>query len=675
MESPPPTRRDDTSYELHGHTIDDPYLWLESDSDAVSDWVDEQNAYADAYLENVPEREALREPFEEYALVPEFGTIVARPGRYFQEIERAEDDQPILTVRSALDEPRTDLIDPNGWSDDGTMSMGWWAPSPTGDRVAYAIDEGGEEQFDVAILDVESREVLETLTDLGRTSPPAWTPDGVYYTETGSAADGGQLEKAVRYHTFGSDQDDDPVVAEITDPGTWPMVTANRGGTHVLLVKVIGWERAELYTIDPGTTEPEPLLVDTTEMYHPLVSEDTLYLRTTHGADGYRVVSTELDNLSQPIDPSALTEVIPEQEGIINDLTISDSYLIAKVDTAAVSSLECFDLSGTRIDSVSLPGTGTVEQLAGNRDHPEVFFTFEAFDHPTSVERYDPDNTTRSTLDQVPIDVDLDIDVSQTWVTSADGTEIPAFIVHEAGQTFEEPAPTVLYGYGGYEISLTPSFVSFGLEFLRAGGVFVQANLRGGGEFGKEWHHAARHDTKQRTFDDMIAVAEYLIDEGYTDSSRLAIQGGSNGGLTVGAVMTQRPELVGAVLCHVPLLDMLRFHKFLLGDSWTTEYGSPDDPDAFEWIREYSPYHNLEEREYPAVLFKTAEGDTRVHPVHAWKMAARMQSMSTGDRPSLCKTNRDTGHGTGKPTWMIVEEALDTWSFVFEELDVAYEPV
>lgn len=671
MDPPFETPREETTYELHGDEIEDPYLWLESDTQRVDEWVDAQNELADSLLENIAVREELEPVFDDYARTKEYGSIIARPSGYFQTVEHPDDEHAVLTYRESLADERTVLVDPNEWSEDGTTAMGWWSVSPDGELLAYAIDEGGQEQFDVDVIDIECGETVDELVDLGRSSQPAWASNGLYYTETGSADEGAQLEKRVLFHQFGDSQQEDSLLREVEEPSRWPTPVTDREGSNFLLVESIDWERTELWYASVGETDLEPLLVDTEASFHPLLHEDTLYLRTNHGADRYRLVSLDLTEVDGRVDPDALTEVIPERSGILQSVTLAEEHLLAHYHEDVVSSVEVYDLKGHHRTSVSLPGMGTVTGLSGNRDKVEGFLGYQSFDHPPTVFQLDPTDGSLTELDRVSIDSELELSIEQRWFESPDGTEIPMFVVHRNDLTFDDPAATLLYGYGGYEISLTPGYLTYGIEFIRAGGVFVQVNLRGGGEFGKEWHEAARHGKKQRTFDDMIAAAETLIDDGITSSNRLAIRGGSNGGLTVGAVMTQRPELFNAAVCEVPLLDMLRFHRFLLGDSWTSEYGSPEDQTAYEWIKEYSPYHNLEARAYPDVLFKTAEGDTRVHPVHAWKMTARMQELAE-DPLVLCKTNRDTGHGTGKPTWMVIEEALDVWGFIFDRLNLSY---
>ncbi|WP_049923404.1 prolyl oligopeptidase family serine peptidase [Halopiger djelfimassiliensis] len=669
---PPATKRENTSYERHGDLIDDSYRWLENGGEAVDEWVDRQNAYADDYLESVGVREQLRPRFESLARTTDYGTITAAPTGYFQEVETADDDQPVLYFRETLEDDRDALVDPNEFSEDATASMGWWTVSPDGDRLAYGVDDGGTELYDVTVMEVPSGEELEELTDLGRITPGmfAWTPDGFYYGRTGE--DGtAQLEKTIHYHEHGDGPSADELVYEIEEPSMWPVLSTDRDGTHLLVSLVVGWERSDLLYAAVGETDLTPVITDAEHLYSPLIHGDTAFIRTNRDAPYYRFLELDLSGDVGEIDPDELPEVVPERDGIVTGATIADDRLLVQYEREAVSELEVFDLDGDHCQSVDLPGMGTVTGLRGNRDAAEAFFSYQSFDHPPAVVRYDLETDETEPLDRPAVELEFDISVEQVRYESADGTEVPMFVVRRADIDLDGDNPTLLHGYGGFENSLTPIFQKFGGEFLRSGGVYAQANLRGGGEFGKEWHEAARHGNKQRTFDDMIAAAEYLIDEGYTSSDRLAIQGGSNGGLTVGAVLTQRPDLLGAVCCHVPLLDMLQFHTFLLGESWTTEYGDPDDPEAYEWLKEYSPYHNVEDREYPPVLFKTAEGDTRVHPVHAWKMAARMQSVAEGG-PFYCKTNRDTGHGTGKPTWMIVEEQLDVWSFLFDQLDLEY---
>ncbi len=672
-DGPPPTKREPWTDERHGDRIADPYRWLEEGGDRVDEWVDRQNAAADASLESIAVRQALRRPFESLARTTEYGTVVPAPTGYFQTVKRPDHEQAVLTYRPTLAADREVLVDPNQFSEDGTTSMGWWTVSPAGERLAVGVTEGGTELFDITVLAVPSGAVLEELPDVGRTWADmfAWTPEGFYYGRTGLAGDA-LLEKEVRYHEHGKDSARDPLVVTIDEPSTWPILASDRDGRHLLVTLATHLDHSEVWYAAVGDTEMTPVITDTTAYYEPLVRGNTAYLRTDRAAPSYRFLELELTGDLEEVEPTDLPELVPERDAIAAEATLADDRLVVHYERAAVSELAVFDLEGGQRDSIELPGIGAVSGLSGDRDAREVCFTYESFDHPSTVYHADLATGDLAVLERPDVASEFDVTVEQIRYESADGTAVPMFVVHRADLECDGDNPTVLTGYGGFGLTQTPEWCSFGREFVRSGGVLARPNLRGGGAFGTGWHEAGRLANKQRTFDDMIAAAEYLIEAGYTSSDRLAIQGMSNGGLTVGSVMTQRPDLVAAVVCRVPLLDMLRYHSLLLGESWTTEYGSPDDPEAYGWLREYSPYHNVErDTEYPAVLFQTATSDTRVHPAHAWKMAARLQAIADGG-PFLCKTYRDTGHGTGKPTWLLVAERLDIWAFLFDQLEVEY---
>ncbi|MDY6764197.1 MAG: prolyl oligopeptidase family serine peptidase, partial [Halobacteria archaeon] len=421
----------------------------------------------------------------------------------------------------------------------------------------------------------------------------------------------------------------------------------------------------DVYYKHESSDEFEPLVTGEDAIFHPRIHRDKVYLRTSHEAPNYRVIVYDLDERGDS------EEVIPEDtNGILKTIETVGDRIIAQYERDAVSEMDIYTLDGERITHVDLPEHGTVTGLNGREESDEFFFQFESFNQPPTVYRYDIPDNELEVINQQDVEIKSDIVVKQEWYESKDGTEVPMFIIHKKGIELDGDNPTLVHGYGGFEISITPSFDKYRLPFVEDGGVFAQPNLRGGGEFGEEWHHAAMHDKKQNTFDDMISAVEYLIQKGYTRKDRVGIMGGSNGGLTVGAVVTQRSDLVKACFCSVPLLDMLRFHKFLLGESWTTEYGSPENEEDYEYIKEYSPYHNVNERNYPAVMFKTAESDTRVHPAHARKMTALMQERNTSDNPIILRTETSTGHGVGKPISKIVEEELDQWCFLYDQLGV-----
>ncbi len=660
-DGPPETERRETVETLHGEEIADPYRWLEGDDEDVTEWVTAQNEYADDYLHE-PIRDELRPRFETLAEMTVYFPVTPTPGGYFQRVLFPDDDLPVLTVRDSLDAERRVLADPNEWSDDGTLTLNWFEPSPEGSLVAYGVMEGGTEQYDVRVVDAETGDLVDELQDTGRTTEFSfgWRGDGFYYGRTGTMDEGDQLNKSVAYHRLGAD-DDQELLAEMDDQ-TWPGLYTSDDHTIVALMRE--WTRTDVYYEEDG--ELEPVIAGEDGLFEARIRDDRIFFRTSADAPNYRIVAVDADDRDCSTDD--LETVVPERDAILKRITLAGDYIVARYERDAVSELSVFTLAGEHVEDVPLPEKGSVDGLQGADETDECFFRFQSFDQPPTTYRYEVGEGCTE-LNQPDVTIDADLEVEQEWYESKDGTEVPMFVVH-SGVELDGDNPTVLYGYGGFDISQTPSFRRYALPFLEQGGVFVVANLRGGGEFGKEWHHAAREEKKQNTFDDFISAGKHLVERGYTTPDRLGIDGRSNGGLTVGASITQRPDLFSACLCVVPLLDMLRFHKFLLGASWTAEYGSPDDPEAFEYIREYSPYHNVEERDYPAVLFKTAEGDSRVHPAHARKMAARMQELTTSDRPIILREERDTGHGTGKPTEMVVREKLDEWTFLFDQLNV-----
>ncbi len=667
--TPPETERRDVVETVHGEEVRDPYRWLEGDDEAVHEWVDRQNDHTDRHLDG-DAREDLAPRMEARAEVADYGVVVARERGYFQRVEAPDEDRARLLFRPRLDAEPDVLADPNEWA--GEESLDWFAPSPDGSLVAYGVAEGGDEQYDVTVLDVSSGEVRDVLPDRGRTGPDglAWTDEGFYYVATGSAADGEQLDKELRYHELGTDADD-PVLTDEVGEHVWPQLETEDGRLVVAFHQ--GWTTSTVHRWEGSPTDGElvDVVADADASFRPLVRDGVVYLRTDYEAPNARILACDVDAVE--VDPDDLREVVPEREAILTDAVLAGDSLVVHDQRDAHSSLSVYDLDGGGRREVDLPGYAAIGRgaLRGHPDAPEAFFRAQWFDRAPRVSRLDAETgETEVVSERETTDEEIDLAVDQRFFESADGTEIPAFVVHREGLDRDGDNPTVLYGYGGFRVSLTPSYDRFRTPFFEDGGVYVQANLRGGAEYGEDWHRAGMYENKQNVFDDFHAVAEGLIEADYTSPDRLAAMGGSNGGLLVGAAITQRPDLFGAAVCAVPLLDMLRFHEFLLGASWTTEYGDPDDPEAFAYLREYSPYHNVEERAYPSVLFKTAEGDSRVHPGHARKMTARMQHATTGDDPILLRTETETGHGAGKPTSMVVRENLDRWTFLYDQLGV-----
>ncbi|AGB17218.1 serine protease, S9A family peptidase [Halovivax ruber XH-70] len=687
---PPATERDPVIEELHGEEIADPYRWLEGDGEAVDEWEDAQNAYTDQFVET-ERREGLRPQFERVAEHATYQLPVARGGRYFQLIEAADADQPRLTVRTERDaEPRT-LVDPTEFGE--TVSLGWFVPDPDGERVVYGLMDGGTEEFDLRVLDVERGEVIDRVDDVGRCGEfsVAWQGNGFYYQQTGSAADDELLEKAIRYHEIGDDGAD-RLVTEAIPERRWPQVQVDRETGLVLVSLGELASDTELYVLEDG--ELVPLVTDVDASLELLAHEGRVFLLTNHDAPRFRLLGIDAATLADgdaaelSSDAAALDAfepVVPESDDVLFDVAPAGDGLAVHRIRDARSVVSLHDADGTERHELALPEYTGVGRgaLGGSSDTDEAFLALQTFDRPSSIVHADagsgagPDDWTVVQEPDLPTELDpraeLDLTVERLWVDSTDGATVPVYVVHRADLEPDGDAPTILYGYGGFRIPLLPGFDAYRLPFLAAGGVFAVACLRGGLEFGEEWHEAGHRAQKTHTFDDFEAAGEALIEEGYTNSDRLAAWGGSNGGLLVGAAITRRPELFGAAICAVPLLDMLRFHEFLLGATWTPEYGSPDDPEEFAWLREYSPYHNVSETAYPATLFQTAAGDTRVHPSHARKMTARVQHATTGDAPICFRGDEGTGHGAGTATSIQIEQQLDRWTFVFELLGVGGE--
>ena len=707
--SPPETRREIVTETLHGVEIEDPYRWLEAD-EAVDEWVDEQNAHVDAALDDET-RERLRPRFEDLVEVADYGPITVREGRYFATVREPGADHARLVVRDAADGADRVVVDPNAWAanrDDEAppRSMAWYVPAHDGERVAVGVTEGGDENYDVRVLSVpdpaadeaaeeesqgtdsdsdaasgygEGVEEVAVLPERGRVNAGsfAWDADcgGFVYVATGGAADGAQMDKEVRRFRFADGAADESVLLEHDDQHVWPRVTVDpdSGLLAVAFSEMVGG--TEWYVHVDG--DLRPVLTDTDAETSVRFHDGTAFVSTDHEAPRRRLLACSVERFRQgDLSFEECREVLPEGEGILQSAVPTPDRLLVHRQRDAHSRLSVHDRDGTHRRDVSLPGYRSVTWLSAARDAPEAFFGVTGFDRPPAVQELDlgvepgDDDTASTEIDSVDLSVPDDLVVEQRFVDSTDGAEVPVFVCYREDVDVDGPRPTQLYGYGGFRNSITPSFGRFRLPFLADGGAFAAVCARGGYEYGEPWHEAGMLAEKQHTFDDFVAAGEALCASGLTDSDRLAVAGGSNGGLSVGAVVTQRPDLWAAAQCAVPLLDMLRFHRFLLGESWTTEYGHPEDPEAFEYLRAYSPYHNVDpDATHPPVYFTTAASDTRVHPSHARKMTARLQNEADGG-PFLLRTKPETGHGVGKPASMVVDEQTDSWAFLYEQLGI-----
>jgi prolyl oligopeptidase len=659
----------------HGTEVVDPYRWLEDVNDPeVRAWAASQTKLTRSVLDADPGRPKLVETLRSLYDYQTTSVPIVRGRRYFFTRREGLKNQPIVYVREGSHdaEPRV-LLDPNTFSADGTVALDWMFPSQDGALLAYGVSPDGSEMSTLKVLDVATGEHLPDEITRTRACTVAWEPSGkafwyVRYPARGSVPPGDEMyNRKVYRHALGDDPDRDPMMfGEGRSKLDWLTVAESEDGRHAILSSSTDWIKNDLYLKAFGDDSPPvPLAVGLDGRTDVAIFDGRVIIHTNAGHPRYRVLATDLGHL----DPKGWEEIIPEpSEAVIQAIMVVDRKLAVLSRRLAVSSLAIHDLDGKKLRDVPLPTLGTVAGLGGEWDGRELFYSFQSFLYPATVFRLDTRDGEPIVVDRSTARVDPDVyEVKQVRYPSKDGTLVPMFILSRKGLDPGGKAPTLLYGYGGFDISLTPIYDADLRVWLDRGGVYAIANLRGGGELGREWHAAGRLGKKQNVFDDFIAAAEYLIARGYTNPSKLAIEGGSNGGLLVSACLTQRPELYRAVLCAVPLCDMLRYHRFSIARNWVPEYGSSDDPEAFAWLRAYSPYHQVRPgRPFPAVLLLTGESDTRVEPMHAYKMAARLQAATASDRPILLRVETKAGHGAGKPLAKRIEEDADKWTFLFQ---------
>ncbi|RMF79129.1 MAG: S9 family peptidase [Planctomycetota bacterium] len=672
----PATRVEPVVDEWHGEKVVDPYRWLEDgDSREVERWTARQNAYARAYLDRPRARRAeLAARLEALYSAADFSTPRIYGDRYFYTRREADENQPIVYVRvGGMDaEPRI-ALNPNEFSEDGTVALDWWYPSPDGKLIAYGASAGGSEYSTLRLRDVDSG--YDTVLEIPRTRActVAWDRDSrgfyyVQYPEPGSVPEGRELTtRWVKHHKFGTPVEDDPIVFGQDAPeNEWHDVYNSTDDTLQFVVASVDWAKNDLYFKHAGEDAFRPLAVGLDGQVAADRYKDRLIIRTSYRAPRFRIVSAPLDDPS----PANWRDLVPEQSGVIQGFEIVGDRLVVRSLENAISVLRVYDFDGRQTAQIELPALGTVNALEGEHEGDTLYFTFEAYTYPLTLFRCDLSTDRLTIIEQAELDVDFDAyTTQQVWFASRDGTRVPMFVIHRKDCARDGRRPTILYGYGGFGVALTPSLRPDIFPWLDQGGVFAVANLRGGGEFGEAWHQAGRLEKKQNVFDDMIAAAEKLIADGYTDAQHLGVQGGSNGGLLVGAMITQRPDLFRAAHCAVPLLDMLRYDQFLIGALWRPEYGSASDPRQFEFLRAYSPYHNVRDGvAYPAVLFTTGASDSRVDPAHARKMTARLQAANASPHPILLRTESKAGHGAGKPMSKRLAEKVDVWVFFEREL-------
>ncbi|MEQ9553206.1 MAG: prolyl oligopeptidase family serine peptidase [Coleofasciculus sp. G3-WIS-01] len=677
----PTTRQADQVDDYHGTKVADPYRWLEDpDSEETKAWVEAQNKVTFGYLEDIPQRESLKQRITKVWNYEKYGIPYKEGNRYFYFKNDGLQNQSVLYTLTSLDgEPRV-LIDPNTLSEDGTIALSGAAMSDDGNRMAYGLSTSGSDWQEWKVRDVETGEDLSDHLQWVKFSGASWTTDnqGFFYSRYDEPNDATKLEDAnyyhkLYYHKLGTAQSDDLLIYHRPDQKEWMFNGSVTEDGHYLIIYVSqGTDPKNLVFYKDLQTPDSPIveLISEFEANFSLIDNDgsIFWFQTDLDAPRGRVIAIDIHNPAR----ENWQELIPQAEETLEGVGVLNNQFVADYLKDARSAIKIFDLNGAFVREVELPGIGSAGGFGGKRYDTETFYVFTSFTTPATIYRYDMVTGESSLFRQPTVDFDpTQYETRQVFYPSKDGTQVPMFITHKKGLALDGNNPTYLYGYGGFNVSLTPSFSISNLVWMEMGGVYAIPNLRGGGEYGEDWHQAGTKLNKQNVFDDFIAAAEWLIENKYTRPQKLAIGGGSNGGLLVGACMTQRPDLFRAALPSVGVMDMLRFHKFTIGWAWCSDYGSPENQEEFKALYAYSPLHNLKPgTAYPATLITTADHDDRVVPAHSFKFAAALQAAHSGDNPVLIRIETKAGHGAGKPTAKIIEEIADKWAFLLRVMEV-----
>jgi prolyl oligopeptidase len=673
----PATRRDDVVETIHGVEVHDPYRWLEDPSKPeVQAWMKAQDDYARAHLAQLPGRDALAKRLGEVFYFDAVSAPRHRGGRFFYSRKHKDKEKSIVYWKQGEKGAEQVLLDPNTWSTDGSSGLkGWW-PSWDGRTVAYGRSEHNADETTMYFLDVASGKPLADVIPGTRFTEASWTPDGkgIYYTYTPPASDTvPEAERSahavVRFHALGTDPAKDPIVHEATGRADWSLSGAISKDGHWLFAEVQhGWNSTDVYFQDLRAKHPAwTTLVEGVDANFSVDDfKDTFYVMTNDGAPRYRMYAVDPKKPAR----AAWKEIVPEQDATLEASSLVGGHLVLGYLRNAASEVEVHDLRGKLVRKVDVPPLGTASAMVGEPDEDTAYFAYTSFTEPqviykTSIKSGKVDEWARITL---PIDTSK-FTTEQVRYKSKDGTEITMFLIHGKDVVKNGAVPTMLTGYGGFAVSETPGFAPSYAVWLEHGGMIALPNLRGGGEYGEDWHRRGMLANKQNVFDDFIAAGRWLVDNGWTSRDRLAIRGGSNGGLLMGAAITQAPELWKAVVCQVPLLDMIRYHKFGLGQAWVPEYGSADDPEQFRALYAYSPYHHVAlGTKYPALLVMSSDHDDRVDPLHARKFTALVQYATGGDAPVWLRIEKNAGHGGADVVKQQVEQTADMFAFLMWQL-------
>lgn len=679
----PDVKKDETVDDYHGTAIQDPYRWLENDnSKETAEWVTNQNKVTFDYLDQIPYRETIKNRLKEVWNFERFGTPFKEGGKYYYFKNDGLQNQAVLYEQETLNGVSKVALDPNNFSADGTTSLGSLSFNKIGNLLAYQISEGGSDWRTIHVKDLKTGEILKDKVNWVKFSGISWFKDGFFYSRYPEPEDGKELSAKnefhqVFYHKIGTDQSDDVLTySDRANPLQNVYATTTQDERYLILSLVQSTSGNALYFKDLNKDDIEfiPIWQSFDNDFSVADNdENKLLVMTNYQAPNNRIISIDTEN---PAEKNWKVIIEESKDDALQGIEIIGGKIIATYIHNASSKVQFHNLEGKYESDLKLPGIGTVGGFSGKKEDSQAFFSFTSFTRPTTV----------YSLDMVAKKIDIfkapevdfksdDYTTEQVWFKSYDGTKVPMFLTYKKGLKLDGKRPTLLYGYGGFDIPVLPSFRVSNTVLLENGGIYAVANIRGGGEFGKKWHKAGTLDNKQNVFNDFISAAEYLIAQNYTTQEKLAIQGGSNGGLLVGACMTQRPDLFQVAFPQVGVLDMLRYHTFTIGWAWATDYGRSDDPEAFKYLIKYSPLHNVKETEYPATMVTTADHDDRVVPAHSFKFISELQSKQQGDNPVVIRVETSAGHGAGVPTDKQIQTAADMSSFMLFNMkeDVIYD--
>ncbi len=669
----PKAKKEDVKDNYFGTIVSDPYRWMEDDeSPEVKQWVEQENKVTFDYLSKIPFRNKIKERFEKLLNYPKYSAPFKAGEKFFFYKNDGLQNQSVLYIQKGLNGDPEVFLDPNKLSEDGTVSLTTSAVSHNGKYFAFGTASGGSDWNEFQVMEVSSKKLLSDKIKWIKFSGISWKGNGFYYSRYPEPKEGKELSSKnefhkIYYHQIGTKQSEDKLIfqdpsnpqisfyAQTTDDEKYLIIYASKGtNNNALYVKDLSIENAAILKV-----------IDNFENNYSVVEnlDGKLLVMTDKNAPKYRLVLIDPENSNE----ENWKEILPEKPDVLQSVSVVGKKIIANYMKDASSHILMYDFSGNFLKELQLPSIGTVRGFSGKKEDKIAFYSFTSFTYPPSIYKYDFETDKSELFRKTELDFNFDDYVTeQVFYKSKDGTNIPMFIVHKKDLVLDGNNPTYLYGYGGFNISLNPSFSSSRLILLENGGVFAMPNLRGGGEYGEQWHQAGTKLNKQNVFDDFIAAAEYLINKKYTNPNKLAIAGGSNGGLLIGAVINQRPELFKVAFPAVGVMDMLRFHKFTIGWAWVSDYGSSEDSVQFNYLYSYSPLHNIKPNlNYPAVLVTTADHDDRVVPAHSFKYIATLQEKYKGENPVLIRIETRAGHGAGKPISKIIEEQADMWSFMF----------